>query len=129
MSWAEVWGRRMARHALLERAPRERLVDVVGAVCGMHAQILPAAELSLGVRVADVTRRDIQAALWDERRLVKTYGVRGTVHLFPAAELPLWMAALRCRADAGELRRLTQLGLNPTQLAAVVDAIGRALDG
>jgi hypothetical protein len=49
--------------------------------------------------------------------------------MFPASELPLWMAALRCRSDARELRRLAQFGLSASQLAAVVDAIGRALDG
>jgi hypothetical protein len=114
---------------LLARAPRDQLVDVVGAVCGIHAQMPSAAELSLGVRLANLTRRDVRAAVRDTRSLVRTYGIRGTLHLFPAHELPLWMAALRCRADNRELRRLAQFGLNPAQLAAVVDAIGRALDG
>src|SRR5262249_20607024 len=35
LTWAEVWGRRLARHALLTPAPAARLVDVVGAVCGI----------------------------------------------------------------------------------------------
>ena len=94
---AGVWARRLARHALLAPAPAERLADVVGAVCGIHAQMMPAAELSLGLRVAGVTRRDIAAALWEDRALVKSYGIRGTLHLFPAQELPLWMAALQAR--------------------------------
>ena len=129
LTWAEVWARRLARHALLERAPATRLVDVAGEVCGIHAQVMPAAELSLGVRVGGVTRRDVQAALWEERRLVKTYGIRGTLHLFPARELPLWMAALRRRAEFEDPKRLAQVGLDRAQLAALVDAIGRALDG
>jgi hypothetical protein len=39
------------------------------------------------------------------------------------------IAAVRCRSDERELRRLAQFGLSVSQLAAVVDAIGRALDG
>jgi hypothetical protein len=31
------------------------MVEVVGAVCGIHAQMMPAAELSVGIRVAGVT--------------------------------------------------------------------------
>ena len=41
----------------------------------------------LGVRVRDITRRDVREALWEKRTLVKTVGLRGTLHLFPAAEV------------------------------------------
>ncbi len=92
---------------------------------------MPAAELSIGVRV-EVTRSAIRTALWDERRLVKTYGIRGTVHLFPSEELALWMAANRARSvrsDAAERKRLDYLRLRPEQVAALVDGISTALDG
>src|SRR5687768_16924874 len=121
MSWPEVWSRRLARHALLDRAPPSRLTDIAGEVCGIHAQVMPAAELSLGVRVAGITRQDVRAALWDDRRLVKTYGLRGTIHLFPAHDLPLWMAALRRRDAAGELQRLKQIGLDERQARTIID--------
>ena len=63
-------------------------------LCGAHAQILTAAELSIGRRIAGATRADVQRALWEERTLVKTFGPRGTVHLLPAADLPMWTGAL-----------------------------------
>lgn len=131
ITWQQVWTHRLRRHSLLERAPAERLVEVVGAVCGIHAQMMPAAEVSIGVRV-DVTRGDIRAALWDTRGLVKTYGVRGTIHLFPSHELPLWMAANRARAAraaAIEAKRLDYLGLTPEQVTALLHGISAALDG
>jgi DNA glycosylase AlkZ-like len=128
-TWARVWGRRLVRHALLASRPRDDLVEVVGAVGGIHAQMMSAAELSIGVRVADVTREDVRAELWQRRGLVKTYGLRGTVHLFPADEAPLWAAALRAHPGAGEARRLAQRGLDPARLEAIVAAIGAALDG
>ena len=33
-------------------------------------------------------------ALWQERTLVKTWAMRGTLHLFPADELGLWLGGL-----------------------------------
>jgi hypothetical protein len=37
-------------------------------MCGAHAQVLSAAELSIGLRIAGITRTDIQEALWTEHR-------------------------------------------------------------
>ena len=59
----------------------------------MHAQILQAAELSVGRRNG-TTRSDVQRALWVDRTLVKTFGPRGTVHLLATADLPMWTGAL-----------------------------------
>ena len=39
----------------------------------------------------------MQRALWEDRTLVKTWAMRGTLHLLPAGELPLWHAALGTR--------------------------------
>ena len=60
----------------------------------MHAQIITAAELSIGQRLAGAVRADVQAALWETRELVKTFGPRGTVHLLPTRDLPRWTGAL-----------------------------------
>ncbi len=129
LTWRQVWGWRLARHALSASAPKERLIEVVGAVCGIHAQMLSAAELSIGIRVAGVTRQDVRAELWQRRGLVKTYGLRGTIHLFPAAEAPLWSAALQASQQPNEVRRLAPMGLDQPQLEALVAAIHDALDG
>ena len=68
--------------------------DVVAAMCGAHAQVMSAAELSVGLRLAGSTRTDVRDALWTHKSLVKTYGPRGTVHLLPARDLPMWTGAL-----------------------------------
>lgn len=94
LTWAGVVARRMRRHALAEPATDRGLADVARAACGIHAQILGAAELSAGRRVAGATRADVQRALWTDRTLVKTFGPRGTVHLLAAADLPMWTGAL-----------------------------------
>src|SRR5213082_3830845 len=79
----EALARRLSRHSLLRAAPRRELVDVVREICGLHAQVMASAELSLGLRVSRVTRADLARELWERKTLVKTYGIRGTVHLFP----------------------------------------------
>jgi len=89
LTWSEATARRMARHALTEPATNLDVAGVAGAICGAHAQILSAAELSLGRRVAGATRSDIQRALWADRTLVKTFGPRGTVHLLATADLTM----------------------------------------
>ena len=64
----------------------------------------------------------MREALWAKRPLVKTIGLRGTLHLLPSQEVPLWMAANRLRMPAEE-PRLSRVGLNRADLDAVVDAI------
>jgi DNA glycosylase AlkZ-like len=103
---------------------------VVGDVCGIHAQVLTAAELSLGLRVKGATRETVQAELWGRRRLVKTHGPRSTIHLLPAADAPTWLAAVRA---AGDRRRdqdwLRNMGLDEPRRTAIYEAFVDALDG
>jgi len=129
LRWADVFGRRLERHHLVDPAPPERLVDVVGSVCGIHAQIMTSAELSIAARVDGVRRADVQAELWERRRLVKTYGIRGTIHVFPAHELPMWMAALRTSPPPNERQVLDVVGIDRSQMDEMVGAIGEALRG
>ncbi|MFI7154194.1 winged helix DNA-binding domain-containing protein [Nonomuraea sp. NPDC050022] len=94
MSWSQVSARRLARHDLAAPAKDATPADVVAAMCGAHAQVMSAAELSIGLRLDGVTRTGVREALWGERTLVKTHGPRGTVHLLPARDLPMWVGAL-----------------------------------
>src|SRR5215510_6713535 len=94
LTWNGVTARRMARHALAEPATHLGPAGIAGVLCGAHAQVLSAAELSIGRRIAGATRADVQGALWKERTLVKTFGPRGTIHLLPTSDLPMWTGAL-----------------------------------
>jgi hypothetical protein len=128
-TWSDVWRRRLAQHWLTEPAPREHLLDVVGGVCGIHAQMAPSAELSLGLRVRQITRAHVRQALWEERTLVKTHGLRGTVHLYPRDELPLWLAALKTRARWRPPNQQELNALPPDRRDAVMRALEHVLDG
>jgi DNA glycosylase AlkZ-like len=122
MSWASVTARRLARQGLaapLDGGP----ADVVRAMCGAHAQVMSAGELSIGLRLAGSTREDVQRAVWADRTLVKTRGPRGTVHLLPSADLPMWTGALSALPVTPAASDL----MTPAQLDEVVEAIRAAL--
>lgn len=95
---------------------------------GAHAQVLSAAELSVGLRGDGLTRTDVRTALWTDRTLVKTFGPRGTVHLLPAADLPLWTGALSA-VPTGPNPFPENARMTPDQVEAVVAAVGDALAG
>ncbi|AXK36599.1 winged helix DNA-binding domain-containing protein [Streptomyces armeniacus] len=143
--WSAAVARRLERHALAEppadapaEAPAEAATEgaaeaaarVAATLCGAHAQVLSAAELSLAMRLPGTaaTRTDIQRALWTDRTLVKTYGPRGTVHLLPSRDLPLWTGALTAQqaASANGGAAATDY-LDAGRTDEVVAAIGDAL--
>jgi hypothetical protein len=109
-------------------APAARPADVVGAIGGAHAQVMSAAELSVGLRLPGITRAEIRRALWTDRSLVKTLGPRGTVHLLSAGDLPMWIGALAALPPARS-GHAPDVRLTPEQTDAVVAAIASALDG
>ena len=82
------------------------------------------AELQLAARVDGITQADVREALWERRELVKTWTLRGTLHIHPADEIGLWTTARR--AGSVEADRLAE-GLEDVD--AVVAAIGEALAG
>ncbi|MER7957608.1 winged helix DNA-binding domain-containing protein [Streptomyces sp. NPDC096030] len=125
VTWAQADARRIHRQFLDEPtdAPPEA---VAAAMLGAHAQVLSAAELSLALRTAATTRADVRTALWETGTLVKTYGPRGTVHLLPAADLPMWTGALSAiPGGASPMPPDVRMTAEQTDqvLAAVADAL------
>ena len=126
ISWASISGRRAARQGLGNDLYDGPPADLARAMCGVHAQVMSAAELSIGLRLDGATRESVRDALWTERELVKTIGPRGTVHLFATADLPLWTGALGAM-PRGRSPFPADVAMDEDQTAAVVDAIGTAL--
>lgn len=120
---------RLARQHLLERAPRDRIAEVVADVGGIQAQVMSAAELAVWARCEDVTPEDVREALWDRRDLVKTWCMRGTLHLLPAFEFPLWAAALRNRAGWRKPVWLRAFDVTVEEMEALIEAVEAALAG
>jgi hypothetical protein len=116
----------MARQHLTEPAVDRTPADVAGAMCGTHAQVLSAAELSIGLRIAGADRDDVRRALWQDRTLVKTFGPRGTVHLLPTADLPMWTGALSALPPSTP-QHPDPVRFTPAQAEEVLAAVDAAL--
>ncbi|MEV5503111.1 winged helix DNA-binding domain-containing protein [Nonomuraea fuscirosea] len=144
LSWPQVSARRLERAGLNGRPPGPTGPDVarpdaagsdaagpvatVAAMCGAHAQVMSAAEASIGLRLPGVTRAAVREALWSERTLVKTHGPRGTVHLLPARDLPMWVSALSS-APAATPVATGDVRMTGEQTEQVVEAIRKAVTG
>ncbi|MET9432641.1 winged helix DNA-binding domain-containing protein [Streptomyces sp. NPDC006551] len=127
VGWAEADARRIHRQFLDEPTDAPPAA-VTAAMLGAHAQVMSAAELSVALRMTEATRADVRAALWQDRSLIKTYGPRGTVHLLPAADLPLWTGALSA-IPSGPHQMPADVRMTAAQTDEVVAAIGDALAG
>lgn len=126
LTWEGVTARRMARQGLIEPLADRGPADVAAVMCGAHAQVLSAAELSIGRRIAGATRVDVQRALWQDRTLVKTFGPRGTVHLLATADLPMWTGALSALPSVAP-QHPEPVRFSAEQAGEVIAAIGDAL--
>jgi Winged helix DNA-binding domain len=129
LGWDQVAAWRTARHYLDERAPATAMLEVVAGIAGLHAQVMSSAELTLEARVEGLEPGAVRRALWEERSLVKTWAMRGTLHLLPSAEFPLWQAARSTTRlwESGAWQR--GFGVTQEELRRMNDAVAQALDG
>lgn len=129
LSWRQVRAFRLQRHHLDTKAPKEDLATVVGDIGGVQAQVMSAAELQIAVRV-DCRVEDVRDALWNDRTLVKTWLMRGTLHLARSGDLPLYVGAMRALWKS-HMRRswLDYMQTTEAEFWEIVDQVGAALDG
>jgi uncharacterized protein YcaQ len=130
LSWSDVVAWRARRHRLHERAPATAMRGVADELCGVQAQVMSSAELTLNARVDGLDPEAVARALRQDRTLVKTWAMRGTLHLLPSADYAMWQAAL-----STQYRRFTRpawskaSGIQPDELERLIEAVAHALDG
>jgi hypothetical protein len=105
------------------------MLEVIARIGGLHAQLLSSAELTLWARIEGLDRGAVQHALWEDRSLVKTWAMRGTLHLLPASELTLWQAAFNTDPRYLKPFWLRYFGVSSDELERLVEGIAEALDG
>lgn len=127
LSWAEIHAFRLQRQHLAKRARPTGLVKVAGDIGGAQAQLMSAAELQLGVR-SKGSVEDVRKALWKDRALAKTWLMRGTLHLVPSNDLPLYTAAMRSRWVWPNNTWLKWVQLTEPELVGLIKDIGDTLD-
>src|SRR3954471_5437826 len=104
------------------------VADLVRHMVGIQAQEPRAGALSIRARTDDLTASDVRRALEDERSIVRTWAMRGTIH-FVAAEDVRWLHELLApRELPGQHRALDKLGVPDADRPRAVDTIVAALE-
>jgi hypothetical protein len=127
LNWSQVNTWRLSQHHLLQRAAPRDLGKVVTRIGGVQAQLMSAAELSLWARVEGLKPADVQNSLWRDRSLIKTWAMRGTLHLLEAGEFPLYVAARAAVAIKRPPSYYSYHGVTPEELAAILVNIPEVL--
>lgn len=123
LSPEQVRALRLRAQGLVPRISRDDLDLAVYAVGGIQAQQPAAMLLALRARVASLTAADLDNAIVDERTLVRSWFMRGTLHLVASEDFH-WMNALLAPTfiSKGKGRR-AQLGLDDATAAKGLKAI------
>jgi uncharacterized protein YcaQ len=118
---------RLARHHLTGVSAAS-LVSICADVGGIQAQLMSAAELSLWTRRRSTTRADVKTALWDTRELVKTTSMRRTLHLLPARDFAMYIAAMKAWSMAQTHSLLSRIGASARHVDTMITTVMDALD-
>ncbi|GEO93930.1 winged helix DNA-binding domain-containing protein [Kocuria turfanensis] len=122
----EIGFARLAAHGLVrpaDAAPE----DVVRALGAVQAQDLPGALVSVGLRRGAGAAAVREA--FAEGRIVRTWPMRGTLHLVPAEELRAWLAVLGPRTVSATAARRRELGVDERLDAARETALAALRHG
>lgn len=128
LQWPQVHTWRLSQHGLSPRFPSQDIVEAVTRTAGIQAQVLSAAELAMCSRVEGLSPHDVKAALFQDHTLVRTWAMRGTLHLLSARELPLYVAARDWQHTANWSKYFAEFGLSSAQQETFLLAIPSVLE-
>jgi hypothetical protein len=127
VSWRQALAWRMQRH-LLDPIGKLPVAGVVRRLCGVQTQVASYAELAVRVRRKASRRGEVGRAL-AEGRLIKTWAMRGTLHLLTPEEAGAFLSLIA----AGRTWELPSwqryFGMTPKHWDVFRPAVQEALDG
>lgn len=113
---------------LLHRPPHfSHPADVARAIGGAQAQDEKAGRLAFRARSRTITAADVDRAFAEERSLVRTWVMRGTMHYLAADDVPWLVPLYEDAAVRWGTRRLAQLGIEKRAQERALDEISKAL--
>ncbi len=101
--------------------------DLVRAIGGVQAQDLPAAALSIRARTRGLTAEDVERARVEERSVLHTWAMRGTLHLVATEDAGWLLSLLNPIFMAADRGRRAQLGLDEATVERGVTALRKLL--
>lgn len=127
VTWSQVNAWRLAQQQLLVRAETANLLPVVTRLTGVQAQLMSAAELALWARIQGITPAVIEEQLWTNRQLVKSWAMRGTLHLLPTAQFGHLVAAWAATTMKRPPSYYTYHKVTSAELTAIIETVPQVL--
>src|SRR5579863_2081380 len=128
LKWHQVHAWRLSQHGLSPRLNSRDAVQAVTRTAGIQAQVMSAAELALCTRVEGLSPQDVRSALWQDHSLVRTWAMRGTLHLLSTRELPLYIEARNWQNNTSWSSYFAEFDLSPAQQEAFLLAVPHVLE-
>jgi hypothetical protein len=127
ITWNQALAWRMQRH-LLDPLGTLPVARVVGRLCGVQAQVASSAELAVRVRRKASRPGEIGRAL-SEGRLIKTWAMRGTLHLLTPKEGGAFLSLMAAGRSWERPSWQRYFGVTTKQLVVLRRAVREALNG
>jgi len=96
-------------------------------MAGAQAQVLSAAQMSLWARTRDLRAADVDAALSEYRTLVKSWCIRGALHIIPSRDFAVFLRG-GARREARSTAWLIRAGIPVDAVDRLVGATRDSLD-
>jgi hypothetical protein len=127
ITWQQALAWRMQRH-LLAPIGQPPVEDVVRRLCGVQAQVASCAELAVRVRRETSEPGEVGQAL-AEGRLIKTWAMRGTLHLLTPEEGGVFLSLMAAGRSWERPSWQRYFGATPEVMERLRQAVREALAG
>jgi hypothetical protein len=127
VTWQQALAWRMQRQ-YLDPVTDRSTTEVVRRLCGVQSQVASFAELGVRVRRERSKAGDVARAL-REGRLIKTWAMRGTLHLLTPEDAGVFLSLLAAGRNWERPSWQRWFGITPRQLDALRVVVREALDG
>jgi Winged helix DNA-binding domain len=127
VSWPQALAWRL-KQQLLEPVGTVPVAGVVRRLGGVQAQVASAAELAVRVRRVKSRKGEVAAAL-SRGRLIKTWAMRGTLHLLTPEEGGAFLSLMASGRSWERPSWQKYFGVSPDQIESLRAVVRRALDG
>jgi hypothetical protein len=126
VTWPQALAWRMRRQ-LLEPIGSESVASVVGLLGAVQAQVASSAELAIRVRRQSSRKGEVARALADGR-LVKTWAMRGTLHLLTPDTGGAFLSLMAAGRSWERPSWVKYFGMTPAQMERLRGVVRQAID-
>jgi len=126
VSWDQAHAWRMRRQFVDPRGNADA-VHIIGRLCGVQAQVASSAELAVRVRQAKPDAAAVERGIAD-RALVKTWAMRGTLHLLRSSEAACFLSLIASARTWERPSWQRTFGATPKEVEALVEVVSELLD-